>query len=71
MVCWFAFVVKILFLGIRTALSWVMTGREGLRLFLKAYFGPSMAGCWLLCRECSRESKVLLESNLIDNLGLC
>lgn len=30
-----------------------------------------MAGCWLLCRECSRESNVLLESNLIDNLGLC
>lgn len=70
LVCWFEFVVKIVFLGIRTALSWAMAARECLRLF-GIFWTLYMAGCWLLCRECSRESNVLLESNLIDNLGLC
>lgn len=53
MVCWFAFVVKLTFLGIRTELSWVMTSRECLRLFLKAYFGPST---WLAAAYCAESA---------------
>lgn len=65
LVGWFTFVFKIIFLGImgNDRLSEVVS--KG--IFWTLY----MTGCWLLCRECSRESNVLFESNLIDNLGLC
>lgn len=66
--CWFACVAEIIFLRIRTVLSWIMMVRECLRLLLRAFFG---LGCWLLCWECSGERNVLLESNLMDNLSLC